>query len=68
MGADGPSSPPTHQVEVLALEGIPELHEGDYLATMIVERAELEDNDVLDLFQRFSQAAEQVRAGQIGRQ
>jgi coenzyme F420-0:L-glutamate ligase / coenzyme F420-1:gamma-L-glutamate ligase len=40
------------ELRIFALEGIPELHEGDDLATMIVERAELEDNDVLVVAQK----------------
>jgi len=39
-------------ISVFALEGIPELHEGDDLAAMIVERADLEDGDVVVVAQK----------------
>ena len=39
-------------ISIFALEGIPELHEGDDLAAMIVERAELEDGDVVVVAQK----------------
>jgi coenzyme F420-0:L-glutamate ligase/coenzyme F420-1:gamma-L-glutamate ligase len=39
-------------VSIFALEGIPELHEGDDLAAIIVERAELEDGDVVVVAQK----------------
>jgi coenzyme F420-0:L-glutamate ligase/coenzyme F420-1:gamma-L-glutamate ligase len=39
-------------LRIFALGGIPELHEGDDLAAMIVERAELEDGDVLVVAQK----------------
>ena len=37
---------------VFAVEGIPELHEGDDLAGLIVERVELEDDDVVVVAQK----------------
>ncbi len=37
---------------VLAVEGIPELHEGDDLAAHILERAELEDGDIVVVAQK----------------
>jgi coenzyme F420-0:L-glutamate ligase/coenzyme F420-1:gamma-L-glutamate ligase len=39
-------------ISIFALEGIPELHEGDDLAAMIVERAELDDGDVVVVAQK----------------
>jgi coenzyme F420-0:L-glutamate ligase / coenzyme F420-1:gamma-L-glutamate ligase len=39
-------------ISIFALEGIPELHEGDDLAAMIVERADLEDGDVVVVAQK----------------
>jgi F420-0:gamma-glutamyl ligase len=37
---------------VFPVMGIPELHEGDDLATLILERAELEDNDIVVVAQK----------------
>jgi coenzyme F420-0:L-glutamate ligase/coenzyme F420-1:gamma-L-glutamate ligase len=39
-------------LSIFALEGIPELHEGDDLAAMIVERVELEVDDVVVVAQK----------------
>jgi coenzyme F420-0:L-glutamate ligase / coenzyme F420-1:gamma-L-glutamate ligase len=39
-------------ISIFALDGIPELHEGDDLAAMIVERADLEDGDVVVVAQK----------------
>jgi coenzyme F420-0:L-glutamate ligase/coenzyme F420-1:gamma-L-glutamate ligase len=40
------------ELRIFALEGIPELHEGDDLAAMIVDRAGLEDGDVVVVAQK----------------
>jgi len=65
VGADGPSSPPTHQVEVLALEGIPEVEPGDDLPGIVVAAIRatpgilpMRDDDVLVVTQKVVSKAE----------
>ena len=46
------------RVEVLAIEGLPEVHPGDDLAEMISSRAELRDGDVVVVAQKVVSKAE----------
>jgi coenzyme F420-0:L-glutamate ligase / coenzyme F420-1:gamma-L-glutamate ligase len=46
------------RVEVLAVEGLPEVHPGDDLAQLIADRAELRDGDVLVVAQKIVSKAE----------
>ena len=46
------------RVEVLAIEGLPEVHPGDDLAELIAERAELHDGDVVVVAQKIVSKAE----------
>jgi coenzyme F420-0:L-glutamate ligase / coenzyme F420-1:gamma-L-glutamate ligase len=47
-----------HNVEVIAIEGIPEVGQGDDLATLLLAAATLEDGDILVLTQRVVSKAE----------
>ena len=46
------------RVEVLAIEGLPEVHPGDDLAQLIADRAELRDGDVVVVAQKIISKAE----------
>jgi coenzyme F420-0:L-glutamate ligase / coenzyme F420-1:gamma-L-glutamate ligase len=46
------------RVEVLAVEGLPEVHPGDDVAQLIASRAELEDGDVVVVAQKIVSKAE----------
>ena len=46
------------RVEVLAIEGLPEVHPGDDLAQLLAERAELLDGDVVVVAQKIVSKAE----------
>jgi coenzyme F420-0:L-glutamate ligase/coenzyme F420-1:gamma-L-glutamate ligase len=46
------------RVEVLAIEGLPEVHPGDDLAELIAERSELRDGDVVVVAQKIVSKAE----------
>jgi coenzyme F420-0:L-glutamate ligase/coenzyme F420-1:gamma-L-glutamate ligase len=63
------------RVEVLAIEGLPEVHPGDDLAELISSRAELRDGDVVVIAQKVVSKAEgrvrrlrDVTAGEEARQ
>jgi coenzyme F420-0:L-glutamate ligase/coenzyme F420-1:gamma-L-glutamate ligase len=45
-------------MSIIPVEGLPEIHEGDDLAALIVERAALEDGDVLVVAQKVISKAE----------
>src|SRR5262249_20886486 len=47
-----PDRRPVTELTIAPVLGLPELHEGEDLARMIVERAELEDGDVLVVAQK----------------